>query len=707
MYYDGYLKKKTKINEYNSYSEFILVSNGEEVTITGLLPDYPLYTPLRVTIKENPDGSLSSTKTELYSGERECTVKFLSSDNFSGIGKATAEKITDNTDIEIFSFVKDLDESDYDLYGKNAASAFRIIAKLLSFEELCEFVMSNNGNLYTARKIFAALGKRSMENIHDNPYIYFRFGGEYSTSEALAHKAGIKVYDRRRTKALVKWAMDANRSFGNTRMTFHELVRLCHRKERECNEGYHTDALFIAEEINTNDAYIIGSSYYGLYVALKSDDISEKLIAGEIKRLENSKVAISDGSVTVDNIEKASGIRYSKGQKEVLEGIKTSGVKIITGGPGTGKTTLLNGLLYRYSKENPDMKIMLAAPTGCAAHRMTESCHMPAVTIHKLLDIRPYERDITDYKRDMLPADLIVVDETSMLDEKLAATLLSAVKNNATVIFLGDKDQLPSVDAGAVLADMIGCGYLEHYNLTEIFRQKTGSLITENAHRIVSGDPELEAGREFLIKEFKDEDTLIENLLYMEKHYKESGSKGSLRVFTPSKNRKFKSGSIALNRMIKKEISDREEDFAFGYYSYSVGDQIIFTRNNYDIGYYNGAEGKIVSVTKINSSINVGIDVDGEYISIGSGELPDIEPAFAMTAHKAQGSECDYAVIVVPKNPKGLLLRKLLYVEVTRAKKQVVILSEGESYKKAIISSLSLNRRTGLKERLQGVFNND
>lgn len=696
----GALKKRENVNEYSGFSDILIDTGKSCIQVSGVLPAYPVLTPLKLIVNKDTNGNLHLKESFLYSDNAERTISFLSSDYFPGVGKERARRVISLSGNDIFSYInRNIADKD-DLSG-DMLLLYQKIWNLLSFEKTYKFIMANGGSVYTALKLYEEYRDDTIDRVCNNPYLYYFFGGDYGISEKMAAKSGMTAFDRKRVHALVRCGMDINKSLGNTRITYHNLVKLCQRREQQVAAGFKTSPIFISAELkrDTKD-YKLVEEDSTLYVYFNTDYNAEVVIAREIKRLETSKKSISNNRISIEDIENEFHIEYSKSQKRVLSGIRTSGVKIVTGGPGTGKTTLLHGLLYRYREENPDNKILLCSPTGCAAKRMTDATGMEAMTIHRLLKVRPYEKEIIDYKRDELDADLIVCDETSMLDTKLAATFLTAVKNSATVIFLGDKDQLPSVDAGNVLADFIASKTVECYDLVEIFRQEHGSLITDNARKVINGDSDLKTDRSFLIQQFKDENELMKTILHYRKIYEKAGSPGELKIFTPSKNKKFRLGTVNLNQMIKS-VQKKDIDLVFGYYSYSIGDRVLFTRNNYEKGYYNGGEGVLKSVTNISGILKVGVELDGKYITLERNDLNDIEPCFAMTAHKAQGSECDFAIIIVPRQPKGMLMRKLLYVEITRAKKQVIILSEGDSYKKAITETRKLTRCTGLCNRLK------
>ena len=393
-------------------------------------------------------------------------------------------------------------------------------------------------------------------------------------------------------------------------------------------------------------------------------------------------------------------VRYSTDQKNAFRLMEKSGIKIVTGGPGTGKTTLLKGILYKYHMDYPNASVALCAPTGCAARRMQECTGESACTIHKLLKVRPFE-DILDSSSEKLDADLVVVDESSMIDTVIMARLLMTIKNGAMVVFLGDKDQLPSVSAGNVFGDILSSGIVETYYLNSVFRQDARSLIVANSNMLINGSCNLKTGESFHIHYLEKEDDIINKTMEIVKKCKKSGI-SNYKIYTPSKNKKFKSGTIQINKLVEDIVRPKDsETITYGAYTFSVGDTVLFNRNNYEKGYFNGQEGIIRDIQKHTGMIHMTIEADEDRIYLTGQELQDIELAYAITAHKSQSGECDNAIILVPKEPHSLLKKQLLYVEITRARKCVIMLCEKDALKEAAGYKGQIVRRTGLKRMLE------
>ena len=330
---------------------------------------------------------------------------------------------------------------------------------------------------------------------------------------------------------------------------------------------------------------------------------------------------------------------------------------------------------------------------------MSECTGRKATTIHKLLNIRPFESKTGAYSK-KLTADMIVVDESSMIDTFIMSRLLSSVKSGALLILLGDKDQLPSVSAGNVFEDILSSGLVETCYLTSVFRQDSRSLIIENSHKVLNGDSRVKCDKTFKIREFSSEADMIvaaRNVAAqcIDKEY-------GFKLYTPSKNRKFASGTIQMNRILQSLYHHGEADHvSYGQYDYMVGDKVLFNRNNYEKGYFNGQEGIIRDIQTHNNTVHVSIETDEGRISLAGLELSDIELAYAMTAHKSQGSECDNAIILIPKEPASLLKNRLLYVEITRARHGVLILCEKGALQAAVGRRGQIIRNTGLRELLK------
>ena len=694
-------------NEKTGLTRFSVRTSSGKVTCEGVIQNYPFNVPLELTGEY--DGDLFRLETSrLCFYNKEDLKRFLLTGLFSDVGQVLAEKISSLYHETLYEKCKD--ETGWDVCAKEIGTniqtiskTFKIIRNMIAFDELLSFLQGKGGAYYNVKKLTDKFQEGAAEVIFKNPYTLLYSGAEFSTCEKLAKEQGMYACDKKRVHAVVEHILIQNQKNGNTKMSFHDICQSFREMEKKARCGYETSVLFIGEEL-ISPSYVLEEDHVEdtLYVYLEQDAIAEKMIARNIKRLSESATKRGSGRYAVEQIEKICNAAYSMEQKDTFNILHTSGVKFIIGGPGTGKTTVLNGLLKKIEKETPDAIVSLCAPTGRAAQRMKESTGKPAFTIHKMLDIRPYETDILQ-NATKINADYVFVDEFSMVDVVLMARLVSSLKNNATLVLIGDYDQLPSVGAGNVLFDMVESGLFEVYRLTKIFRQEDGSLIIENSKRVINGNPRLKVDKNFAIKRFESEDTMIDYTVKAIKNCVRNGI-DDYKVFTPSRNVKFNSGSIQLNRKIHEQCYNREDSLIYGYYTYTVGDKVIFNTNNYQKGYCNGTEGVITDIQKHTGIIRMTVSTEDDVIFLTGSELDDIELNYALTAHKSQGGECRNALILIPKKPASMLQRRLLYVEVTRARKNVMILSEGNALEIAISNYHEAKRLTGLKEKLLAAF---
>ncbi len=636
---------------------------------------------------------------------------FLLGREFPNVGEAAIADLFRYTGGNLFGTIRSLKEGEFlpshvishDIAVKPEALeiALRKIENMILFEDLLQYITELGGDYHTAAVLFSKQGVRAEQKIRDNPYIMISAGMPISLCEKTAKKMGIQHCDPKRMHGMVEYAFYLQEKRGDTRVSFHELCQQINRieeSEKNKENGYHTDPLFVAEEILSR-RYQMQEDNGELYVYLRENFAAEERIAENIKRIKVSEEVYSDGGLSIKSVEDMCGYHFGNDQKAAFSCLKKSGVKVITGGPGTGKTTLLNGLIRKFRADHPGSLIVLCAPTGCAARRMQKSTNEYACTIHKLLNIRPYE-DTHNFQADKMPADLIVVDESSMIDISVMARLMSCVKNSATILFIGDKDQLPSVGAGNVFSDLMGSTMVEVYHLNEIFRQNDRSKIVTNSRKIISGKKNLELDQSFCIRRYREEADMIEAALNMVSQCKKRGIR-DYKVYTPSRKVKFSSGSIQINRQIQQILHpEMQGGVHYGYNRFSVGDQVIFTKNNYEKNYYNGQEGTIKDIQHHSTAVHVTIETEEGDIHLTDADMDDLDLGYAMTAHKSQGGECDNAIILIPKSPSAMLKRQLLYVEVTRARKNVVILSEGDAIETAISGYRERKRETGLLSML-------
>ncbi|MCR5670732.1 MAG: AAA family ATPase [Butyrivibrio sp.] len=701
MQIDVIFEKFIHRNEKTGESAFYARIGATPVKCVGTVYSYPQHSPLSLTGQyDMADGSkvFTISSCHIFDGTGRQMHDFLSDGKFNGIGAAVANITISEIGNEVVTAVRN---SSLDMlmqsFTTNKESIFRalsFIKSITDFEDTFDYIKSIGGDYFTACMIFEKFGKDSKERVINNPYILRYAGATFAQCEKIAFDAEFSPIDEKRVRSVVETALEYNHKSGNTRIAFDDLCNLVSKIESEANL-YKTPILFIAEEVLSN-RYVLEEK--SLYVYTAGDYNNENSIICNIRRLNFGSKALKD-TVLVSDIEKELNVEYSDEQRLAFNCLKSTGIKIITGSPGTGKTTLLNGLLKKYEKENPGREIALCAPTGCAARKMQEHTGRTALTIHKMIGICPFDGKEKKETTQKLTADCIVIDECSMIDNEIMALLLKCIKNDAIVIMLGDKDQLPPVDAGNTFADMIESGEIESYELKKIFRQTGKSLIVDNSRKVIAGDKTLETDKTFCIARFDNEDELVKRAVSISNTCRSKGIT-DIKFYTPSRNRKFKTGTICLNKALR--IENKTDEFVeYGPYIFCVGDKVIFNHNNYEKGYFNGEEGTVASIQKMHGNTYVKISTDDGPVYLQGTELQDIELAYAITAHKAQGSECKNAVIIIPKKPASMLQRQLLYVEITRAKENVMILSEKDALEDAISSKYEFTRNTGLIEKLR------
>ena len=417
------------------------------------------------------------------------------------------------------------------------------------------------------------------------------------------------------------------------------------------------------------------------------------------------------------------GIHFDDGQKKAIISALSRGVLILTGGPGTGKTTVITALLNIF--EGMGFKVALCAPTGRAAKRMAEATGREARTVHRLLEVN-LERNAEDdeeedrlllFRRDennLLDEHIVILDEASMLDTALCAALLRAVRPGGRLILIGDSDQLPSVGAGNVLGDIISSGTLPLITLTHIFRQAGESLIVTNAHRINSGEmPDLNSSnRDFFFLPRSNNSEVAETVadLCSRRLPAAYGDDEVIQVISPS--RKGQAGVENLNSIIQTRMNPEgpgKREYRYGQYTFRKGDRVMQIRNNYTMDWENGARhgqgvfnGDIGVIDDINLSARyMDIDFEGRNVAYSFSELDDLEPAYAITVHKSQGSEYSTVVIPVGDVPPALRTRNLLYTAVTRAQNRVIMVGFESTVSQMVGNYKPMNRYTGLARRLR------
>lgn len=395
----------------------------------------------------------------------------------------------------------------------------------------------------------------------------------------------------------------------------------------------------------------------------------------------------------IDRIEKSIGIKYNLGQKNAFNMLRTGGIKILNGPPGSGKTAVIKGIIEQYKLAYPNREIALAATTGAAAQVMANATGQSAKTVNKLLEIRPYD-DMKSIKNatNQLKADLIIVDESSMMGLNLFSHLVAAVKNGATLVLVGDSDQFQSVDYGNVLLDLITCEKIEIYTLTEIMRQS--GTICENASLINRGICHLKSDENFTIIHSKSVEeqlsSLMKNIDFSQKNL----------VISPIK--KGTSGVFNLNKSLQALDSNLGNIcLMYGGVTYRIGDKVIMLHTDYEAGYMNGDRGIIVGHDHEHGKPYLYVDFPNKRLSLTQKDFHNMTLAYAITGHKSQGTEEDNIYIILPEEAQYMMTRRFLYTSVTRAKKRVFIYTIGNLIDLSINNTSEINRTSLLGEFLK------
>lgn len=567
--------------------------------------------------------------------------------------------------------------------------AHRIIKKLQFLkarEKMTKFLLKEN--IPVDRIDFLISKNIGVPDIKASPYSIFALADMdiYHADVFAVKNCGMTAYSMQR---LIGWISDTIRfstDSGNCCISMESLERIVNARLKK--------SVFPETEVNIallnfcltemGKKYCIKAVHEIPYVYENKIWDEENSIISDIHRLQNTPVEVCR-KIFPDEIGKQERIIYTKGQRKCFDSLKTSGIKIITGPPGSGKTAVIKGLIRQYSQEIGG-NIRLAATTGRAAQVLSKSTEMDAVTVNKLLDIRPFETAVPGKNiNEPLNADLIIVDEVSMLGLELASFLLSAIKNQAVLILVGDKDQLPSVDYGNILADFIGCGLIETYYLTEVMRQH--GTILDNSQLINHGSSALKQDKTFQVRNFCSMENAVEDIKKM--HIDTD------RVQYLSTVKKDNLGTHAINKYSQQNKTGK--CIYYGKNRYFVGDRIIMTKTNYDRNYINGDVGIITDIREKSIIANF----DGKILALDTQDFFYMDLAYCVTIHKSQGSEFDYVIVLLPNAANGMLTRRILYTAVTRAKKALIVYNVNHSMEHAISNQEERKRISLLTYRVK------
>ncbi len=546
-------------------------------------------------------------------------------------------------------------------------------------------------------KIVRRYGPDAIAIIKADPYRLCRdiWGIGFATADKIALSTGIPKDSPLRARAAVGHTLETEADEGGHCWTYENDLLLHAHELTEI--PVETLALALAGEIA--DGRLVKED---ARVYLKSLYYAERDVAARVKTLKAGARKFADAEVerAVESWERSSGITLAAMQREALVKSLSAKFSIITGGPGVGKTTIIRALVEIFAKK--DFKVVLAAPTGRAAKRMSESIGVEAMTIHRLLRWNPVTNRFTFNDENPLEGDVFVFDETSMIDVKLAAELLRALPNGATTVWVGDTDQLPSVGAGSVLGDFIKSKAIPATKLDRIFRQDASGLIVKNAHHVNAGEPlETRAGdTDFYFARCEDPELCLKRAIeFMQTRI--PGKFGmdplaDVQVLSPMRRNVL--GTDNLNVVLQKALNPIGEAIVRGGTTFRVGDRVMQLRNNYDKDVYNGDVGFVRAANADDRSLIVAFD--GRPVKYDAGDLDELTLAYATTIHKSQGSEYPAVIVLVHTQHYVMLQRNLLYTAITRGRKLVLLMGVPYAVDRAIQTNTVRERRTSLAERV-------
>lgn len=693
-------------NQENGWSVMKVKVKGYDnlVTMTGSLLDVPAGSVLLVDGDWRVDPKygqqfVAQSWTEVMPATLYGIEKYLGSGLVKGIGPAYAKAIVSRFGLETIDVIENDIERLLEVprLGKKRMEKIRDSwEKQKDIKEVMVFLQGHGVSTAFAAKIYRKYEKESIAKVKENPYQLADdiWGIGFKTADSIASKMGYGKNDPRRCRSGILYTLNELAEEGHVYAEPEQLVEAA-TKLLEAEETPVRQALASMMEakdvIADNDVIYLPPFYH-----------AEN---GSAKRLQSllSKTSLFNSDIAAEPVAeygtKSGGIVYDEVQQEAIQKALDSKVMVLTGGPGTGKTTTTQGIIAAFKARH--MSILLAAPTGRAAKRMTEATGMEAKTIHRLLEYNPMD----GYKRNdenPLEGDALIVDECSMIDILLFYNLMKAIPSNMRLILVGDIDQLPSVGAGNVLRDIIDSQQIPVVRLTRIFRQAQSSRIVMNAHAINAGQfPNIRNGldTDFFFINQEDADEMVKLIigLVRDRLPKKYGyPPKEIQVLTPMQRGTVGAGN--LNIELQNALNPAGPSLARGGYTFRQGDKVMQIRNNYDKNVFNGDIGYITAVDTNERTLTV--TFDSRLVEYDITELDEIVLAYAVTIHKSQGSE--FPVVVMPVTMKHfvMLQRNLIYTGITRAKKICVLVGTTKALAYAIKQNTVSKRNTKLKERL-------
>jgi len=710
---EGTIEQVVYYNPDNGYSvcRFAL-EDGRQFTIIGTFPPLSPGEVLRVCGRWEMNPRFGQQfRVESFVPILPSSVKgiekFLSSGLVKGIGPVLARRIVKKFGQDTIEIISGHPDRILEVEGVGDVKLKEIKkswAENQHIRGLIIFLQEHNVSTSIATRVYRQYGEKSFQVLKRNPYQLCLdiWGIGFKTADQIALKLGMDPASADRVRAFVLYLLEKAAEQGHVFCFADEVEENC-RKELEVEADKVQSAL---ADLSRDKRVVVEKAGERIAVYLPHLYEAQENVARSLLELDSQPTAAlpSDTEKTISGVESDLGVRFSPRQREAIQECFRRKILVITGGPGTGKTTIIRAVVAVF--DGWGRQVLLAAPTGRAAKRLAEATGKEAKTIHRILEYNPKQGRFKRNERHPLRADALVIDESSMVDLLLMNSLLKAAPPGMRLIMVGDKDQLPSVGPGNLLHDIIASGRVGVVTLDEIFRQEQGSLIVQNAHRVNQGlgliyPPREDRDADFYFIHHEDEEKsfqAIMNLCCFHIPQKMSLPPLSLQIQVISPMYRGKCGVDNLNAELQARLNPCSDGLKVGTREFRVRDKVMQVRNNYDKEVFNGDIGQIVHIDKTNFRLVV--DFDGRQVGFEKDELNDITSAYAVSVHKSQGSE--YQAVVMPLMTQHFILlqRNLFYTALTRAKKLSVVVGSYKALYIAIKNDKPVRRNGVLMEKL-------